>query len=68
VGFKNYAVKIRLDAMIYTSSFVKSGSGIQKLLWWIERQLDDNPTVIIFKMMKVGQNIINTARYGGKLL
>jgi hypothetical protein len=36
VGFKNYAVDIGLDAMIYIPGFIKTGSGIQKLLWGID--------------------------------
>jgi hypothetical protein len=28
-----YAVQVGLDAMIYIPSFIKFGSGIQKLLW-----------------------------------
>jgi hypothetical protein len=35
-----YAVEMDLDAMIYTPSFVKIGSGIQKLMRGIHRHID----------------------------
>jgi hypothetical protein len=33
-----YAVEIGSGAMIYTPSFIKSGSGIQTLMWGIHKQ------------------------------
>jgi hypothetical protein len=35
-----YAVEIGSGAMIYILSFIKTGSGIQKLLGWIHRHRD----------------------------
>jgi hypothetical protein len=32
VGFKKYAVEMGSGAMIYIPSFIKNGSGIQKLM------------------------------------
>jgi hypothetical protein len=29
-----YTVEMDLCAMIYISSFIKTGSGIQKFIWW----------------------------------
>jgi hypothetical protein len=35
-----YTVEMGSDAMIYTPSFIKIGSSIQKLIWWDYRQTD----------------------------
>jgi hypothetical protein len=35
-----YAVEIGSGAMIYIPSFIKFGSGIQKLVWMIHRHTD----------------------------
>jgi hypothetical protein len=35
-----YAVEMGLDAIIYTPSFIKIGSGIQKLILGIHRHAD----------------------------
>jgi hypothetical protein len=32
-----YAVEVGSSAMIYIPSFIKTGSGIQKLIWGIHR-------------------------------
>jgi hypothetical protein len=40
VGFRKYAVEIGSGAMIYIPSFIKIGSGIQKLIRGIHRHTD----------------------------
>jgi hypothetical protein len=36
-----YAVEMDWGAMIYIPSFIKTGSGIQKLVGWINRHRDN---------------------------
>jgi hypothetical protein len=39
-GFMKYAVKMSSGAMIYIPSFIKAGSGFQKLMVGIHRHTD----------------------------
>jgi hypothetical protein len=58
MGFMKYAVEIVSGAMIYITSFIKFGSGIQKLLGGITNTQigwrSQKPTFIFFKVRKVG--------------
>jgi hypothetical protein len=51
-----YAVKMGSDAMIYVPSLIKTVSGIQKLIWGINRQQGDLISLLLFffKIKKVG--------------
>jgi hypothetical protein len=40
-GFMKYAIEMGSGAMIYIPSFIKTGSGIQKLIGGIHRQQCD---------------------------
>jgi hypothetical protein len=40
-GLMKYAVEMGSGAIIYVPSFIKIGSGIQKLIWGIHRQHGD---------------------------
>jgi hypothetical protein len=48
----NYAVEMGLDAMIYIPSFIKTGSGIQKLIARIHTQTES--LLYFFKLRKLG--------------
>jgi hypothetical protein len=41
MGFMNYAVEMWSVAMIYITSFIKTGSGIQNLIGGINRHRQD---------------------------
>jgi hypothetical protein len=54
-GFIKYAVEMGLDAMLYIPSFMKNGSGIQKLLYrdsQIHRQHGDLISLLLFLQNK----------------
>jgi hypothetical protein len=38
----NCAVEMGSDAVMCILSFIKTGSGIQELIWWIHRQHEDH--------------------------
>jgi hypothetical protein len=40
MGFMKYAVEMGSGAIIYIPSFIKIGSGIQKVMWSIHRHTD----------------------------
>jgi hypothetical protein len=50
-----YAIEIGSVAMIYIPSFIKTGSGIQKLLWrGIHRQDGDFISLLSESRLKIG--------------
>jgi hypothetical protein len=55
-GFFNYTVEMSSGAMIHVPSFIKFGSGIQKLIWGYADRQQGNLTAYFyfFKVRKVG--------------
>jgi hypothetical protein len=51
-GFMKYAVEMGSGAMIYIRSFIKIGSGIQKLIGGIHRQHGDRISLLPFFLNK----------------
>jgi hypothetical protein len=50
-----YTIDMSSGATIYVPSFIETGSGIQKLIWGVHRQLGDLVSLhSFFKIGKVG--------------
>jgi hypothetical protein len=52
-GFMKYAVEMGSGAVIYISSFIKAGSGIQMLIGGIYREHGDCISLLLFIIRKV---------------